>query len=77
MKIQALLGPLFPEVERPLQADDSPATLWPWDSVRQVDIVLTVEDAFSIALTTSEIADLKSVAALVDLLRRRGLDVEL
>jgi acyl carrier protein len=77
VKIQSLLGPLFPEVDRPLNAEDSPATLWPWDSVRQVDIVLSVEDAFGLALTTAEIAGLKSVGALVEILRRRGLDVEL
>ena len=77
MNLQTVLGPLFPELQRPLTAEDSPATLWPWDSVRQVDIVLTVEDAFAIALTTAEIASLKSVGALAEILRRRGLDVEL
>lgn len=75
MKIQSLLAPLFPEVERPLTADDSPATLGSWDSVRQVDVVLTVEEAFDIALSTAEIAGLTSVGALVEILRRRGLDV--
>jgi acyl carrier protein len=64
-------------VERPLAADDSPATLWPWDSIRQVDVILVVEEAFDIALTTAEIAELKSVGALVEILRRRGLPVEL
>ena len=76
MKIQSLLAPLFPEIERPLHADDSPATLWPWDSLRQVDIILAVEETFNIGLTTREIAHLKSVGALAALLRARGLDVE-
>ena len=76
MKIQSILGPLFPEIDRPLTAGDSPATLWPWDSVRQVDIILTVEEAFDLGLTTAEIAGLTSVGALVEILRRRGLDVE-
>jgi len=77
LKLQTLLGPLFPEVERPLVADDSPATLWPWDSLRQVDIVLAVEESFGIALTTAEIAELNSVKALIGILRRRGLEVEI
>jgi acyl carrier protein len=77
VKLQDLLGPLFPEVERPLAADDSPATLWPWDSLRQVDIVLAVEESFGIALTTAEIAELNSVGALIGILRRRGLEVEI
>jgi acyl carrier protein len=74
--IQSLLGPLFPELERPLRADDSPATLGSWDSLRQVDIVVSVEEAFGIGLSTAEVAELKSVGALVDLLKRRGIAVE-
>jgi acyl carrier protein len=42
-----------------------------------VDVILVVEEAFDIALTTAEIAELKSVGALVEILRRRGLPVEL
>ena len=76
MKIQSVLGPLFPELDRPLKAEDSPLTLGSWDSVRQVDIVLSVEDAFGIGLTTAEIAKLSSVGALVEILRGHELDVE-
>jgi acyl carrier protein len=67
---------LFPEIERPLEARDSPATLWCWDSLRQVDIILAVEESFNIGLTTREIQQLTSVAALAALLRARGFDVE-
>jgi acyl carrier protein len=77
LKIQSVLGPLFPELDRPLKAEDSPLTLGSWDSVRQVDIVLSVEDAFGIDLSTAEIADLRSVSALIEILRRRELDVEI
>jgi acyl carrier protein len=76
VKIQSVLGPLFPELERPLRSDDSPLTLGSWDSIRQVDIVLSVEDAFGIGLTTAEIAKLSSVGALVEILRGHELDVE-
>ena len=76
MRIQTLLAPLFPEIDRPLNAEDSPATLWPWDSLRQVDIIIAVEETFDIGLTTREIELLGSVGALATLLRARGLDVE-
>ena len=76
MRIQALLAPLFPEIERPLGTQDSPATLWPWDSLRQVEIILAVEEAFDITLTTADISRLQSLGALADVLRARGLDVE-
>jgi acyl carrier protein len=76
VKIGALLAPLFPELGRPLAADDSPATVATWDSLKQTEVVLAVEEAFRVDLTTREILDLKSVASLVVILRQRGLDVE-
>jgi acyl carrier protein len=77
LSLQALLGPLFPELKRPLRADDSPATLEGWDSMRQVEIILTVEEAFDVTLATADIAGLRSVHALVDILRGKGRVVEL
>jgi acyl carrier protein len=76
LRIQALLAPLFPEIERPLRTQDSPVTLWSWDSLRQVEIILAVEEAFDITLTTADIAQLQSLGALAEVLRARGLDVE-
>jgi acyl carrier protein len=76
LRIQSLLAPLFPEIGRSLQAEDSPVTLWPWDSLRQVNIILAVEEAFDITLTTAEIMQLGSVGALAEVLRGRGLDIE-
>jgi acyl carrier protein len=72
-----LLGALFPELGRPLRGDDSPETLPDWDSVRHTEIVLSVEEAYGVDLTTREIRELDSVAALAEILRRRGKDVEL
>jgi acyl carrier protein len=75
MRLGPLLGPLFPQLDRPLREEDSPATLASWDSLKQIDIVLTVEEVFGIDLTTAEILSLTSVAALVGILRGRGIDV--
>ena len=76
MTVQELLGPLLPEVTRPLVAEDSPATIAAWDSVRQVDVILAVEEAFEIALGTAEIGELRSVGGLIALLARRGITLE-
>ena len=77
MKIGSLLAALFPELDRSLRAEDSPETLGSWDSIKQVDIILTVEEAFEIGLTTKEITELQSLGSLVRILRERGLDAEL
>lgn len=76
MSIGGLLGPLFPEIGRPLRAEDAAGITLGWDSMRQIDVMLTLEDAFEIELTTEETLALRSVGSIVEILRRRGLDVE-
>ena len=75
LSLGRLLAGVFPELGRPLRGDDSPETLASWDSVRHAEIVLSVEEAYGLELTTREIRDLRSVAALAEILRRRGKDV--
>ncbi len=42
-----------------------------WDSLAHIRLILSVERAFAIKLTASEIAKLKSVGDLVDLIARK------
>jgi acyl carrier protein len=77
VSLGALLGELFPELGRPLRADDSPDTLQSWDSIKHAEIVLSVEQAYGIDLATREIQGLKSVGALVGILEARGLEVQI
>jgi acyl carrier protein len=77
VNLGTLLGGLFPELDRPLRGDDSAETLAGWDSVRHTEIILSVEEAFGVDLTTREIGEATSVAALAGILRRRGLAVEI
>jgi acyl carrier protein len=48
----------------------SPADLPGWDSVATVQIVLAVEQEFSIRLSTATVANIKSVADLISALPR-------
>ena len=77
MSLGALLGELVPELGRPLRADDSPDTLSGWDSIKHAEIVLSVEQAYGVDLSTREIQALKSVGALAALLKARGLEVRI
>lgn len=74
MKIESVLGPLFRDLGRPLTLEDSPETVWGWDSLKHLDVILTLEETFDIALTTREIAAMRSVGAVVEILRKRGID---
>jgi acyl carrier protein len=75
MNIDDLLGPIL-QAQRRLKLDDSVETLPSWDSTRQIDVILAVEEALGSDLTTSEIDRLKSIRDVVELFRTRGIQVE-
>ena len=50
----------------------SPATISAWDSVKQIDIMLGVEEEFKVRFRDEEIATLTSYVAIRDALRGRG-----
>lgn len=74
MNIDDLLGPIL-QARRPLRLDDSVETLPSWDSTKQVDIILAVEEALGADLTPPEIDRLKSIKDIVELFRTRGVDM--
>jgi acyl carrier protein len=76
MNIDDLLGPIL-QAQRPLKLNDSVETLPSWDSTRQVDVILAVEEALGSDLTTSEIDRLKSIRDVVELFRARGIQAEI
>ena len=43
-----------------------------WDSLTHIRLILTVEKAFKIKFSTSEIGKLKNVGDLVELIKARG-----
>jgi acyl carrier protein len=77
MTLEAILGPVLGEIGRPLCEEDCPETIRGWDSVRQIEIVVALEDAFDIELSTSEILRLKSVRDILAVLQERGLSLGL
>ena len=76
MSLSSVLAALFPEFDRPLVDADSPATIDSWDSFRQVEIVVALEEEYEIRLSTADIAEITSVAAMSAVLRRLGAEAE-
>jgi len=50
----------------------SPRDFPQWDSAAHIDIVLSVEAAYAVTFTPEEMLEALSVAALADLLRKKG-----
>jgi acyl carrier protein len=56
--------------------DSSPDTLRRWDSLRHLDLMTTIEDAYAIRFTTADIMRAKSVGEIRRLLREKGAEVD-
>jgi acyl carrier protein len=58
-------------------SDDSrPETLRRWDSLRHLDLMTAIEDAYRVRFSTPEIMRAKSVGDIRRLLREKGLEVD-
>lgn len=54
----------------------SPETMRRWDSLRHLDLMTAIEDAYGVQFSTAEIILAKSVGDIRRLLRDKGLEVD-
>jgi acyl carrier protein len=52
--------------------ETSQKTAGSWDSLRHIELVMAVEDAFEVAFPPAEVSTMTSVAAIRQLLLRKG-----
>jgi acyl carrier protein len=55
--------------------ESSPETLRRWDSLRHLDLMTTIEDAYDVRFSTAEIVQAKSVGDIRQMLREKGVEV--
>ncbi len=55
--------------------ETSPETLARWDSLKHLDLMTGIEDAYGVRFSTAEILRAKSVGEVRTLLREKGLEV--
>lgn len=53
----------------------SPENLRRWDSLRHLDLMNTIEDAYGVRFSTADIMQARSVGDIRRLLREKGADV--
>jgi acyl carrier protein len=53
-----------------------PETVRRWDSLRHLDLMTSVEDAYKVRFSTAEILRAKSVGDIRRILHEKGLDVD-
>jgi acyl carrier protein len=74
-RLLAILAEVFglneTEIRPSLTRDD----VGSWDSLRQMDLVLSLEREFGITLEMADIVRMESVASIEELLRGKGVDL--
>ncbi len=67
-RLQDIIRQVFDDESLVVSRETTAADVEAWDSVLNVSLMLEVERAFKIRLSTSEIAYLENVGGLVDLI---------
>ncbi len=58
-----------------LSDDSSSENVQEWDSLRQLSILLALENAYGITITTDQALDMNSISAIRALLAEHGLEL--
>lgn len=70
--LSEVLGLRWTDIEPNLQKYD----VGTWDSLKQMDLVISLERQYSIALDIPDIKRMVSVAKIMDVLREKGVDLD-
>lgn len=68
--LQEIFREVFDQPGLVIAPDTTPETVEDWDSVAQVKLVLAVEDAFDIRLSTDEVSTIHSVGDFLTSIER-------
>lgn len=75
-KIVALLAEVFGLRESDIHPELTRKDVGSWDSLKQMDLVMTLEREFDIVIEIADIQRMVSVAAILAFLQEKGVAVE-
>lgn len=75
-KAAAVLSRVFGINEVDIHPDLTKADVGSWDSLKQMDLVASLEKEYGITLGIPEIIRMQSVQAILDVLKEQGVDLE-
>lgn len=70
-ELNGIFRDVFEDDELVVGRETTAADVDAWDSLQHVSLILRVESHFGIRLSSAEVADLKSVGDLADVVERR------
>ncbi len=72
-KLLKILGSVFELKEFQISLELKKDDIDSWDSLKQMDLVVSIEEGYGIVLEMEEIVKMKSVQTIVDVLKNKGL----
>ncbi|WP_300908394.1 acyl carrier protein [uncultured Desulfovibrio sp.] len=75
-KLQGLLADVFGVRESEIAAETVKEDVESWDSLKQMDLVMSLERAYDLTLDIQDIVAMTSVAAIAQVLRNKGVHLE-
>ncbi|MBQ9537262.1 MAG: acyl carrier protein [Desulfovibrionaceae bacterium] len=75
-KLQKLLADIFGIRESALSLDTTREDVDSWDSLKQMDLIISLEKAYAISLEIQDIVALQSVKDIVRVLKEKGVSLE-
>ena len=73
--IQIIFDEIFGDAAVPLEPKITARDVIGWDSFAHINLIVALEEAFSITFSSEEMSGMKSVGDLVVILKNHGCDV--
>lgn len=75
-KLQGLLADVFGVRESEITPETTKGDVESWDSLKQMDLVMSLERAYDLTLDIQDIVAMTSMAAIAQVLRDKGVRLE-
>jgi acyl carrier protein len=75
-KTTLILSNVFGIKEADIHPDLTKADVGSWDSLKQMDLVTSLEKEYNITLGIPDIVKMQSVKAILEVLKEQGVDIE-
>jgi len=75
-KAKLILSNVFGIKEADIHPDLTKADVGSWDSLKQMDLVTSLEKEYNITLGIPDIVKMQSVQAILEVLKEQGVDIE-
>ena len=74
-KLQGVFREVFDDSELAIVPEMTAQDVEAWDSFNHVNLVVALEEAFSVVFSSDEIANMRNVGDLVERLRKKGISI--